>query len=167
MRDYRKSDRLAPSTSAMHCELIFGSVVLPALLLNESAKGFGVLASGMPHITASQTAQLHTYRGWFDCQIVYAMEVMPKTSAIYKAAGVGGIHLDTGEEVDEDGEAESHIAAYDIDKFTSSTQGPWFRLGIRSVRKLRVVSPEDTASSREGGRLVRWIKRLASSFFCY
>ena len=61
----------------MRCELRLGSVVLPAMLLDESSGGFGVLVGGLPSISANQRAQLRNDRGWFDCRIIYAREVVP------------------------------------------------------------------------------------------
>jgi hypothetical protein len=163
MRDHRKSSRHATSAASLRCELILGPIVLPAMLLNESAKGFGVLVGGMPSIAPNQSAHLHNYRGWFDCQIVYAMEVIPATTAIYKAVGVGEEFKDVAEE-DEDG--PTHITAYDIDKFVARTTGPWFRLGIRSLHELRSsASPASVPVECGSLGLLQSLKSLCASFF--
>jgi hypothetical protein len=164
MRDYRKSCRRATSVATFHCELMLGSLVLPAMLLNESKKGFGVLVSGMPSIAPNQRAQLHNYRGWFDCQIVYAMEVVPTTRAIYTAAGV---YDEVGSlDADDDDREEVRITAYDIDKFTASTKGPWFRLGIRWVHQLKSGLTPATALPIEGGfSPMQWLKSAIPSLF--
>lgn len=164
MREYRKSNRRPTSTATLHCELMLESLVLPALLLNESKKGFGVLVSGMPRIAPNQRAQLHNYRGWFDCQIVYAMEVVPATRAIYTAAGVFDEVGYLNE--DENSEEETRITAYDIDKFTASTKGPWFRLGIHWLHQIKSGLTPATALPIEGGfNPIEWIKGMFPSLF--
>jgi hypothetical protein len=161
MPNDRKSSRLPTSTERVPCELMLGSVVLPAMLLNESQKGFGVLVGGIPSISNNQRAHLHNYRGWFDCQIVYVLEVLPRTTAIYKAAGV----YDEVEESDEDYDDTKRITAYDIDNFTADTKGPWFRLGIRWLREIDPVSasaaPLPSASSCFNP--IQWIKTVIPS----
>jgi hypothetical protein len=163
MRDHRKSERRATSTSRMPCELILGSAVLPAMLLNESAKGVGVLVSGMPNIAVGQKARLHTYRGWFECQIVYAMEVVPTTTAIYRAAGVYDEVKPPAEE--EDGDDAAHVTAYDIDRFTGSTEGPWFRLGIRCRHEVKAAPAAAIPVEIRSLHLVQSIKTMLASLF--
>jgi hypothetical protein len=159
MRDYRKSLRHATPASCAWCELTLENVVLPALLLNESRKGFGVLVAGMPLISVNQSAQLDSYLGCFDCQIAYVMEVLPKSAGIYKAAGVG-------ESVAEEGEEVPHITAYDIDKFTAITKGPWFRLGIRCLHKIASAAPPDQPPTKSSSRsLTQSIKHMLASIF--
>jgi hypothetical protein len=133
------------------------------MLLNESQKGFGVLVGGMPSISANQRARLRNYRGLFECQIVYVMEVLPKTTAIYRAAGVYQEIEDSAQ--DDDG--TTHITAYDIDKFTADTKGPWFRLGIRWLREINPALAPAAPLPIESGRLnpMQWIKNAFSSFF--
>jgi hypothetical protein len=151
----------------MNCELILGSIVLPAILLNESTKGFGVLASGMPHVACGQKAQLHNYDGWFDCQIVYAAEVLPGTTAIYRAAGVyDEVKCPTDEEDEELGNKQmGHITAYDIDRFTGHTKGPWFRLGIRCLRKLNVPAAANALPVTSDSGLLQSIKGVFTAIF--
>jgi hypothetical protein len=131
MREHHRSSPRTTSTSGLRCELILGSTVLPALLLNESEKGFGVLVSGTSYISAHRKAQLVNGQRLFDCEIVYAMEVVPASRAIYAAAGVN----ETLHSSAEDG--RRHITAWDIDRFTASTHGPWFRLGIGCLHEVR------------------------------
>jgi hypothetical protein len=163
MRDGRKSSRRPTATSCVRCELQLGAETLSALLLNESRTGFGVLVAGMPNIATHQRARIHNYRGWFDCQIVYAMEVLPKTTAIYRAAGV----YDVAEESDEaeENETQSHITAYDIDKFTKTTTGPWFRLGIRWLRQIDPSSVSAAPVASGSLNPMEWIKNALPSLF--
>jgi len=81
MVEQRKSSRCPVLASRMRCELRLSSLVLPAMLLNESSGGYSVLVRGLPSVSANQKAQLRNDRGWFDCRIIYAREVEP-TKAI-------------------------------------------------------------------------------------
>jgi hypothetical protein len=81
MLNQRKSSRYPVSVARTRCELRVNSQILPAMLLNESHSGFGVLVGKLPSISRNQRAQLHTDCGWFDCRIVHVMEVVP-TKAI-------------------------------------------------------------------------------------
>jgi hypothetical protein len=166
MRDHRKSLRRATSPSHLSCELTLGSEALLALLLNESRDGFGVLVAGKPIIATNQRVYFHNYQGWFDCEIVYASEVLPKTTAIYKATG-SHVEYTLSKGAWNSNDGISGITAYDIDKFTNQTQGPWFRLGLRSLHQIAAPSASDVPPTVENGgvRPKGWFKRLFSLFF--
>jgi hypothetical protein len=162
MRNQRKSSRCTIPASRLSCELRLGSVVLPAMLLNESNSGFGVLVGGLPSISANQRAQLRNDRGWFDCRIVHVMEVVP-AKAIRDSAG---LDEDLEEPVDGDGTAKP-ITAADIKEFTADADGPWFRLGIRCLGRIAPPSAPATSLPVKIGGLhpMQWVKSVVASVF--
>ena len=163
MRDHRKSLRRATSPSNLSCELTLGGEALLALLLNESREGFGVLVAGKPIIAANQRVYLHNYQGWFDCKIVYAAEVSPKTPGIYKATGsYNEYKLSKGVWNSNDG--ISGITAYDIDKFTNQTQGPWFRLGLHSLHQIAAPSASNVPADCRERPSHAMVQEAASDF---
>jgi hypothetical protein len=52
-----------------------GSNVLPALLLDESENGFGVLIDRLDGLQSGKKIKLHTNYGWFTVRIVYINEI--------------------------------------------------------------------------------------------
>jgi hypothetical protein len=143
----------------MRCELRLGSVVLPAMLLDESSGGFGVLVGGLPSISANQTAQLRNDRGWFDCRIVYAREVVP-TKAVPVMGVVPTKHITA------DGAME-YITTADIKEFTAGMEGPWFQLGIRCLGRIAPPSEPATSLPVESGGVnpMQWIKSMLTCVF--
>jgi hypothetical protein len=165
MRDHRRSSPRSTPTSGLRCELILESTVLPAMLLNESENGFGVLVSGTSFISAHRKAQLLNCHRLFDCEVVYAMEVVPATRAIYTAAGVKEPFHDFGEHGG--GGGAKHVTAEDIDQFTASTKGPWLRLGIRCLHEVRSSAASAAAIPVQNGGpgLLQSIAGLCASLF--
>lgn len=185
MPEKRKSSRCALPTSLSRCELKLGSVVLPAMLLNKSSGGFGVLVSGLPSISARQRAQLHNDHGWFDCRIIYAKEVVP-TPANYNSAELWGEEFE-GLAGDDGGATHftvvnreeftagskcgglgfGGIGLAHMEEFTARAKGPWFQLGIRCLRKIAAPSePANSLPVEEGGfHPSQWIKTVLASIF--
>ena len=177
MVEERKSPRCPTSASRHHCVLKLGSVILPAMLLDESSSGFGVLVNGLPSISANQRVQLRTNRSWFDCRIVHVTEVVPPKAAGNSAGPEkelfeGDITVITTdcnacEVAGEDDGATKHITADDIKEFmtqgfTVGTEEPWFRLGIRCLGSIAPPAAPATALPGESGSLnpLQWIKSM-------
>jgi hypothetical protein len=161
MRDHRRSKRRATSSFRLCCELILADKTLSSLLLDESQDGFGVLAAGVPSIVLPQKAYLHNYIGWFDCEIVYAAEVLPKTDGIYRAVGVEKL----AKNVWKGDDLLAHLTTCDIDKFTNQTQGPWFRLGIHCLQQIMTPSAAPPPVETETHQSSPWIKSLLPFLF--
>jgi hypothetical protein len=160
MPEQRKSSRRAILASRMHCELKLGSLLLPAVLLNESHDGFGVLVGGPPNIFTSRRAQFHYDCDWFDCRIVHTVEVASK-QAICHPSVLG----ETFEDLDENEVSTKYITAADIEEFMAGKEGPWFRLGMRRLG--RIAPPPEPAASRPvahvGINPSQWIKSVLTS----
>jgi len=77
MIEDRKSSRKPLLAARIHGELRYGASVRPALLLNESSDGFGVLVGGLPAVSANQKVQLRTDCGWFQCRVIHVAQVAP------------------------------------------------------------------------------------------
>jgi hypothetical protein len=78
MQEQRKSFRCTTAIPRPGCEIMLGTTVLPARLLDESAGGFAVLVNRPPSVEVNQLAQLHTKGGWYNVCIVHVAEVTPR-----------------------------------------------------------------------------------------
>jgi hypothetical protein len=126
------------------------------MLLNESHDGFGVLVAGLPSVPTNQKIQFHTNRGWFECRIVHAEEVVPT-----KAIGEPSAEEQQSAEDDE----LAKISAADIRAFTADSEGPWYRLGIRCLRQIAPPA-EPAASPPLAGRILnpaQWLKSITAA----
>ncbi len=115
MEHQRKVSRRPVLVSRKHCELRIGSFVLPGLLLNESDSGASVLVAGLP---STKRALLHNHSGWFDCRVVYCMEVEPtKVTPCVKDASILAAHkMKTIEnKFDEHGVSHTSMELFDCD----------------------------------------------------
>jgi hypothetical protein len=84
----RKSDRQKVPPHRQSCQLKLGDELLPALMLDTSEGGFGLLISGRHDLKLGQKAPLHTDRGWFTIRIVRIAEaVRPKVAAAETSDG--------------------------------------------------------------------------------
>jgi hypothetical protein len=75
-RDDRKSCRIRVSEDRRSCDLKFGAVVLPALLMDESRGGFAVLVDRLDGLKAGKKANLRTDAGWFKVRVIYIQEAV-------------------------------------------------------------------------------------------
>jgi hypothetical protein len=158
MQNQRNSNRSVAARERSRCELMLGSTLLPAMLLNESQGGFAVLVGGVPSISANQKIKLRCQRGWFDARIVHTGEVVP-TKAIAEASVFEEEEAVEGDEI-------MKITAADISEFTAAGQGPWFRLGIRCIRQTAPPTDQTAGLPVVGGTInpMEWIKRLLAIF---
>lgn len=164
MPNQRKSSRHPVLASRSRCELRLGSLLVPAMLVDESTDGCGVLVGGLPRISANQRAQFRNDRGWYDCRIIHAMEVA-STQAISESV----VPCAEIQYLAEDDASTKYITAADIKDFMAGTEGPWFRLGLRVLG--RIAPPSEPAASlpvvSSGVNPMQWIKSALASVFSH
>ena len=77
----RKSFRCKVVDTGRRCELIVGSDVLAARLLDESAGGLAVAVDRLAGLEVDQTAELHTDAGRFSVRVANIVEIAPTEDA--------------------------------------------------------------------------------------
>jgi hypothetical protein len=81
LRNERKACRQKLPPQRRRCQLKLGANVLPALILDISERGFGLLINGQHDLAVGQKVHLHTERGWFMIRLVHVAEVVPPKGA--------------------------------------------------------------------------------------
>jgi hypothetical protein len=85
-QEERRSGRCRIPKEQQSCELKAGTSVLPALLANESKRGFAVLIDRLDGLKVGDKVELHTKWAWFKVQVVFINEAAPPEDAAPECA---------------------------------------------------------------------------------
>jgi hypothetical protein len=80
-REERRSGRCRIPKEQQTCELKVGTSVLPALLVNESKRGFAALIDRLEGLKVGDKVELHTKWAWFKVRVVFINRVAPPEDA--------------------------------------------------------------------------------------